>query len=257
MAGIEPAIDRKLGADAVARVVRGEERRRCADIRRIARTLRGIDAEALIEHFARDARLVGERGVDAARMDGVDANAARPEFQRNRLAEAADAELRRAVRAEAVGGRNAVCRAHVDDRAAAGALDRGDDRLGADHRAEQVDLDDPAHFVFAEIVELLEDQDAGIVHKAVDLAEMRFGGGDHAVPFGARGDVQSFENGDVAQFGGQCAAFGFEHIGDDDTRAFLDEAADDALANAACAAGDDRHLVFKTPHPSLPLCAKA
>ena len=252
--GVQPAIDRQLGADAVLAIVTGQKGRRRADIFGVAGALGGIDPEALVIQLTRDIGGVGQGRVDAAGVDRVDADAARPQFQRHRLGEPAHGELGGAVDRQRIGPGDPVGRTHVDHRPAACALQRRDGQLGAVDHAHQVDVDQAADLGLAQVFEPLEDDHPGIVDQNIELAKAGLGGVEHRLPLGAVGHVMVVEGGGFAQRGGQRRALGIQHVADHHPRALGHEPPHDPLADSTCTAGNQCYLARQPIHPHSSIC---
>ena len=102
--------------------------------------------------------------------------------------------------------------------------------------------------VLGQVLERLRQvADAGVVDQDVEPAEVRLGGLDHRAHVGGLADVDTQRPRRVADARGHVAARPRRlQVGDQHLRAFGDELARDAGAEARAAAGDDRHLVLQS-----------
>ena len=93
--------------------------------------------------------------------------------------------------------------------------------------------------------------DAGVVDQAVQAAEC-LGRTDRGLPVLFLRHVLAHEARGAAEFGGKLAAFRFQHVADDDARAFRDAQTRLGGALPARAAADQDDFVLETIHSFLP-----
>ena len=140
-------------------------------------------------------------------------------------------------------------RAHVDDRTACAAPVHVPD-AGARGQEGTVEMD-RQHLLplgEAELLDRLDDLDAGIGNEDIDLAELPDDLGDTAIDFRLVGDIHGHADrlaAGVGDFLCRGLRAGQVEIGNRDRRAILRIDLGDALANAAGGAGDQGDLAFE------------
>ena len=124
------------------------------------------------------------------------------------------------------------------------------DGLGPEEHALGVDLHDVVPIVSGGFLDVLAENDGGVVDEDVHLAELLLGGVDGALPVVGAGHVEM----EVDRLAAKLADLGFHlhteviaDVADDHFRAFLGEHPGLGGALAAGAAGDDCNLAFE-PH---------
>ncbi len=202
-------------------------------------------------HPAVDFRIVAhhaaaEVGSDGARCDRVDGDAAGAEFVGHVARQHLDSALERAVGRGTRHGDAGKAAGKIDDAAAVG--DYGQELLGQEEDALEMDVVELVHFLFGRLQDRGVVAGAGIVDEKVEALA--------APALQHRADIvhESIEGGDIAGIelqGGGLAAERFDFrddlvglfavgiIGEDHVDAITGEADDGVAAEAAAAAGDD------------------
>ena len=196
-------------------------------------------------------------GVDAARVNGGDANALRLHFVTQCFAKAQNAEFGGVI--------GALCRhadkpengRYIGDMAAA-ARDHGRQKgLCAMHDAPKINIHDPLEIIHGHLGHRRAMRHAGIVQHKVSRA-MRFFDFCRQCKHGvAIGDIQLMR---LHASAGLFDLFGdrLQHIhaqiGADDNRAFRRHGARAGRTNAAAGTGDDTDFIFEMTHETLPDC---
>ena len=198
-----------------------------------------------------DALRVRHRRVDAARVDGVDADAVRAELERRDLGHAAHRELRADIGGERVGAREPVSRGVVDDRPLALLHHLRRHGAHAVEGADHVDLEDAAQVGGAGREQVLEHQDAGVVHQHVEAAVSAHHRRDDLLPARLVGDIVAEGRGARPERRRGGLDLG-EDVGERDDGALLDEPLGDRRAHAARRARDDGDLAVQPAHANLP-----
>ena len=165
------AVAHQHGAVAVARLVGREERDAGGDLLGLADPA-GRDAAEMIRALVRQ-DVLDQRGADHARGDRVDPDAQRGQVDRHRLGQHDQAALGRVVvRQPGLGDQPVGGRGVHDGRRSLGGQLR-DQRLGAQERAGQVDLDDPLPVLVLDLAEAALVPDTGVVDQDVRAAQRR------------------------------------------------------------------------------------
>lgn len=237
-----PAVDVERDARQVARQVAQQEQARMGDVGGFAEPAERYALDDVLAHVGRQL-VAGDVGLDQAGRDRIDADPVGAEFARHRLREAEHAGLGGAVVRAAEDAAAALRghRRHADDAAAALLFHRGQHRLRHVQRAAQVHVDDRIEVARRDLQRAHGLRDAGVVHEAVDAAEVlkhRAGCGRARV---AVGHVAGEAEMTGAEFGGGRFRVFAAQVEDRHACAVRGQRAGRGLADSArrCGAGDD------------------
>ena len=121
------------------------------------------------------------------------------------------------------------------------------DRAHAVEGTDDVNLEDTTQIVCRRIDEIAKHQDTGIVHEHIDTTMTRDDGIDECRPRVFVGHVEDMRLGCSAEC--RCCRVHFvEDIGEDDRRAFGDEATSDRTAHAPGCTCDDGNFAAQLVH---------
>jgi hypothetical protein len=206
--------------------------------------------------------LIAHIGVDRAGMHRVDADAVAlaGKFERRRFGEQGNAALGHRIERVLRRADDPGSRGEVDDGAAVRArlrrLAQGrQGELGAEEDTGQIDRAQAVPFRERRRLDVLAEEQPGIVDQDVELlpaAERRV---DRRMPVGLAGHVEMDVERRLAQPSRRLAAALVEHVADRHLGAGLHHEPRGLGADAARRAGNQRHLAVEPVHGSLLQCA--
>ena len=201
--------------------------------------------------------MVPHRRIDDAGGHAVDVDAVFDQPEPRRLGEADHGRLRGAVDAhQRLAAPPGLARDVDDPPAPALRHHLPGHGLQREQQALHVDGKDGVVAFLGDLEDGGEIEGRGVVDEDIDAADQPDGFADEMVDRGHVGDLERDRDGAVAELVGQRAGLRSQPVGDDDPRAFGGIAPADGGADAAGAAGHDRHLVPEL-HAVLPGCRLA